>query len=79
MARGSSTSPRMHTMLDQAFKDLSSDLQSYLERHLLDHHQPNLRVNRKEWKKNWLEWNDEFANGGTLDFDLAEEPSGWSS
>lgn len=38
----------------------------------------SLRVNRKEWKKNGLEWNDVFANGGTLDFDLAEEPSAWS-
>lgn len=38
----------------------------------------SLRLNGRKWNKNWLEWNDVFAKGGTLDFDLAEEPSGWS-
>ncbi|KAL9587986.1 MAG: hypothetical protein Q9203_003197 [Teloschistes exilis] len=38
----------------------------------------SLRINGRKWNKNWLQWNDVFANGGTLDFDLAEEPSGWS-
>ncbi|KAJ0420938.1 glycosyl hydrolase family 92-domain-containing protein [Aspergillus carlsbadensis] len=36
-----------------------------------------LRVNGRDWRKNWLEWNDIFASGGTLEFDLGGEPSSW--
>ncbi|KAL3487353.1 glycosyl hydrolase family 92-domain-containing protein [Aspergillus germanicus] len=36
-----------------------------------------LRVNGRDWTKNWLEWNDIFASGGTLEFELGGEPSSW--
>ncbi|GLA12181.1 hypothetical protein AnigIFM62618_007316 [Aspergillus niger] len=36
-----------------------------------------LRVNGKDWKKNWLTWDDIFAQGGTLDFELGATASDW--
>ncbi|KAL4734498.1 glycosyl hydrolase family 92-domain-containing protein [Aspergillus similis] len=36
-----------------------------------------LKVNGKNWRKNWLEWDDVFAEGGTLEFELGAEPSDW--
>ncbi|PIG87549.1 glycosyl hydrolase [Aspergillus arachidicola] len=36
-----------------------------------------LRLNGKDWKKNWLTWNDIFAQGGTLEFELGEAASDW--
>ncbi|KAL5003088.1 glycosyl hydrolase family 92-domain-containing protein [Aspergillus recurvatus] len=36
-----------------------------------------LQVNGKNWRKNWLEWDDIFAEGGTLEFELGAEPSDW--
>ncbi|KAL4754332.1 hypothetical protein BDW72DRAFT_214229 [Aspergillus terricola var. indicus] len=36
-----------------------------------------LQVNGKNWRKNWLEWDDIFAEGGTLEFELGAEPSNW--
>ncbi|KAL2865725.1 alpha-1,2-mannosidase family protein [Aspergillus lucknowensis] len=36
-----------------------------------------LTVNGMDWKKNWLEWDDIFSRGGTLEFELGSEPSGW--
>ena len=38
----------------------------------------SLQVNGKDWNQNWLTWEDIFANGGTLDFVLGVERSGWS-
>lgn len=38
-----------------------------------------LKVNGKEWKKNWLVWDDIFANGGTLEFKLGANPSNWTT
>ncbi|KAF9894758.1 hypothetical protein FE257_006648 [Aspergillus nanangensis] len=40
-------------------------------------HVQRLRVNGVEWRKNWLSWDDIFAHGGTLDFELGESPSDW--
>jgi predicted alpha-1,2-mannosidase len=37
----------------------------------------SLYVNGKAWHKNWLTWNDVFANGGTMDFVLGAQPSSW--
>jgi putative alpha-1,2-mannosidase len=37
----------------------------------------SLKVNGKDWVKNWLEWDDIFARGGTLEFELGDEPSEW--
>ena len=38
----------------------------------------SLKVNGRVWNKNWLEWNDVFAEGGTMEFVLGTEPSEWS-
>ncbi|KAL4778594.1 glycosyl hydrolase family 92-domain-containing protein [Aspergillus varians] len=37
----------------------------------------SLKVNGRNWKKNWLEWEDIFAEGGSLEFELGSEPSKW--
>lgn len=39
----------------------------------------SLKVNGKQWKKNWLTWDDIFANGGTLEFVLGENPTDWAT
>ena len=39
----------------------------------------SLRVNGQAWNKSWLTWNDVFANGGTMDFVLGPNASGWAS
>ena len=36
-----------------------------------------LRVNGNGWEKNWLTWDDIFAHGGTLEFELGETASDW--
>ncbi|KAL2840796.1 glycosyl hydrolase family 92-domain-containing protein [Aspergillus pseudoustus] len=48
--------------------DGSGDSSIYVQR---------LRVNGKDWRNNWLEWDDVFSRGGTLDFELGAEPSDW--
>ncbi|KAL3476068.1 glycosyl hydrolase family 92-domain-containing protein [Aspergillus californicus] len=40
-------------------------------------HVQRLMVNGQSWTKNWLEWDDIFASGGTMEFELGSEPSGW--
>ncbi|KAH8821329.1 putative alpha-1,2-mannosidase [Xylogone sp. PMI_703] len=39
----------------------------------------SLKVNGKNWIKNWLTWDDVFANGGTLEFVLGSEPVQWAT
>ncbi|MCJ1427538.1 hypothetical protein MMC29_005441 [Sticta canariensis] len=39
----------------------------------------SLRVNGESWNKAWLTWDDVFANGGSMEFILGAEPSGWSA
>lgn len=39
----------------------------------------SLKVNGKDWDKSWLSWYDIFAEGGTLDFVLGEEPADWAT
>lgn len=39
----------------------------------------SLKVNGQQWTKNWLTWNDVFANGGTLQFVLGPEPVQWAT
>ena len=38
----------------------------------------SLKVNGEAWNKAWLTWEDVFANGGTMDFELGAEGSNWS-
>lgn len=37
----------------------------------------SLRVNGREWDRNWVEWSDVFEEGGTMQFVLGGSPSGW--
>ncbi|TID22969.1 glycoside hydrolase family 92 protein [Venturia nashicola] len=39
----------------------------------------SLKVNGKSWNKNWVTWNDIFANGGSLDFVLGSNPTRWDT
>ena len=38
----------------------------------------SLKVNGQVWNKAWLSWDDVFAIGGTMDFVLGPDPSGWT-
>ncbi|GJN67011.1 hypothetical protein PLICBS_001033 [Purpureocillium lilacinum] len=39
----------------------------------------SLKVNGQRWKKSWLTWDDIFARGGTLEFELGSEPKDWTT
>ncbi|CRG89759.1 putative glycosidase Rv0584 [Talaromyces islandicus] len=39
----------------------------------------SLKVNGQKWTKSWLTWDDVFANGGTLEFELGAEPVQWAT
>ncbi|TDZ51832.1 putative secreted glycosidase [Colletotrichum trifolii] len=39
----------------------------------------SLRVNGEEWNKSWVTWNDIFAEGGKLEFELGPEPKDWAT
>lgn len=41
----------------------------------------SLKVNGRQWNKNWLTWEDVFANGGIMEFVLGSQPpaTNWDS
>lgn len=39
----------------------------------------SLKVNGKAWEKNWLTWDDVFAQGGTLEFELGPTAANWTN
>ncbi|KAJ5697383.1 glycosyl hydrolase family 92-domain-containing protein [Penicillium malachiteum] len=39
----------------------------------------SLKVNGQAWKKNWLTWDDIFAEGGTLEFELGATAVNWTT
>ncbi len=39
----------------------------------------SLKVNGQPWTKNWLTWNDVFANGGTIEYVLGPNPVQWAT
>jgi predicted alpha-1,2-mannosidase len=39
----------------------------------------SLKVNGQSWNKNWVTWDDIFANGGTLDFVLGANATRWDT
>lgn len=39
----------------------------------------SLKVNGKAWNKSWLTWDDVFAQGGTLEFELGSAAKNWTS
>jgi putative alpha-1,2-mannosidase len=43
-----------------------------------DYYVQSLKVNGKPWKKNWLTWDDIFAKGGTLEFELGSTAKNWT-
>ncbi|KAJ5098734.1 hypothetical protein N7532_005735 [Penicillium argentinense] len=44
-----------------------------------DYYVQSLKVNRKAWAQNWLTWEDVFADGGTLEFELGPTAVNWTS
>jgi predicted alpha-1,2-mannosidase len=39
----------------------------------------SLKVNGQQWNKNWVTWDDVFANGGSMDFVLGSSPANWDT
>ncbi|KAA8908138.1 glycosyl hydrolase family 92-domain-containing protein [Sphaerosporella brunnea] len=39
----------------------------------------SLKVNGKQWNKSWVTWDDVFANGGTLEFELGTDKKEWDT
>lgn len=39
----------------------------------------SLKVNGQSWERNWLTWDDVFAKGGTLEFELGPTAVNWTS
>jgi predicted alpha-1,2-mannosidase len=39
----------------------------------------SLKVNGKAWNKSWVEWDDIFANGGTMEFVLGSPKEKWDT
>ncbi|OLN97651.1 putative secreted glycosidase-like protein 1 [Colletotrichum chlorophyti] len=44
-----------------------------------DYYVQSLRVNGKAWDKSWVVWENIFAEGGTLEFELGPEPKEWAT
>ncbi|CAI7668946.1 unnamed protein product [Penicillium pancosmium] len=44
-----------------------------------DYYVQSLKVNGKTWEKNWLTWDDVFAQGGKLEFELGPTAVNWTS
>lgn len=44
-----------------------------------DFYVQSLKVNGQPWTKNWLTWDDVFARGGTLEFELGSQPMNWTT
>lgn len=43
-----------------------------------DYFVQSLKVNGVQWNQSWLQWEDVFANGGVLEFELGSEPVQWA-
>lgn len=39
----------------------------------------SLKVNGEPWDKAWVTWDDVFANGGTMEYVLGENPADWAT
>lgn len=39
----------------------------------------SLRVNGRQWDKSWVSWDDVFADGGEMAFELGPEPVSWAT
>ena len=39
----------------------------------------SVKVNGKQWDKNWVEHDELMLRGGTLEFELGTEPCAWES
>lgn len=38
-----------------------------------------LKVNGKDWNRSWVEWDDVFKNGGTMEFELGSKKTRWDT
>jgi Glycosyl hydrolase family 92 len=38
-------------------------------------HVQSLKVNGQDWRRSWLTWNDVFAEGGAMEFELGPNPN----
>jgi putative alpha-1,2-mannosidase len=39
----------------------------------------SLKVNGKAWTKSWVAWEDVFAKGGSMEFELGAAPVNWAT
>lgn len=39
----------------------------------------SLKVNGEDWDRSWLAWEDVFADGGKMHFELGPEPKNWAT
>jgi putative alpha-1,2-mannosidase len=44
-----------------------------------DYYVQSLKVNNASWTKNWLTYEDVFANGGAMEFGLGPSPADWAT
>lgn len=44
-----------------------------------DYFVQSLKVNGRQWDRSWLTWDDVFANGGELEFELGARPVRWAT
>lgn len=65
---GSSASNRKTLTITSTGGDGNGDSNYYVQ---------SLKVNGVDWNKNWVVWSDIFEEGGSMEFVLGSEPSGW--
>ncbi|TGO79713.1 hypothetical protein BELL_0025g00270 [Botrytis elliptica] len=65
---GSSASNRKTLTITSTGGDGNGDSNYYVQ---------SLKVNGVDWNKNWVVWSDIFEQGGSMEFVLGSEPSGW--
>lgn len=43
------------------------------------YHVQSVKVNGMQWDKQWVAWDDIFADSGTLEYVLGREPAAWAN
>jgi len=43
------------------------------------HYVQSVRINGKQWDKNWVEHEEIMVTGGTVEFELGDEMTGWET
>lgn len=39
----------------------------------------SVKVNGQQWTKAWVAWDDVFADGGTMEFEMGGSPADWAT